>query len=316
MPLPFLLDTDPGIDDALALLFALASPELELLGVTTVFGNVPVEQTTRNALHILDVAARPDLPMVAGASKPLARPPWPRGTFHGVDGLGNLNLPPARSPALWPGGAPAFIADTVLARPGEVTLIAVGPLTNLAQALQRQPRLAGAVRQLVLMGGAVFCPGNITPVAEANIFHDPEAARQVFAAGWPVTLVGLDVTMQTCQTPDDLEAISRVDTPAARFITRILPVYLESYRSYHNMDVVPTHDPSAIAFALDPSLFSVQRVPVYVETEGRCAGQVVADPRRQWSPLPEIDVCTSVDSRRLLARFHARLGVQAGSRRA
>jgi inosine-uridine nucleoside N-ribohydrolase len=229
MPLPILLDTDPGIDDAMALLFALASPELELLGVTTVFGNARVEQTSRNALHILDVARRPDVPVVAGAAQSLARPPIPSRGFHGADGLGNLHLPPPDRPLTgWPGAAPGFIVDTVLARPGQVTLIAVGPLTNLAHALQREPRLAGATRQVVLMGGAVFREGNITPVAESNIYHDPEAARLVLGAGWPVTLVGLDVTMQACQTPADLQALGRAGTPAASFIASLLPVYLES----------------------------------------------------------------------------------------
>jgi inosine-uridine nucleoside N-ribohydrolase len=313
MPLPFLLDTDPGIDDAMALLFALASPELELLGITTVFGNVAVEQTARNALHILDVGGRPDLPVVAGAAQPLVRPPFASSGFHGADGLGNLNLPaPERAPTEWAGGAPAFIADTVLARPGEITLIAVGPLTNLAHALQHEPRLASAVRQVILMGGAVYCPGNITPVAEANIYHDPEAARLVFAAGWPVTLVGLDVTMQTCQTPADLEALARVGTPVADFVARLLPCYLQSYQTRHGLNVVPTHDPSAIAFALDPSLFTTRRVPLYVEIEGRCSGQTVADPRRLWDPLPEINVCTAVDAPRLLNLFHDRIGLRSG----
>jgi inosine-uridine nucleoside N-ribohydrolase len=312
MPLPILLDTDPGIDDAMALLFALASPELELLGITTVFGNVAVEQTARNALHILAIGDRRDLPVVAGASQPLVRPPFPSSGFHGTDGLGNLNLPaPDRVLTEWPGGAAGFIAEAVLARPGEITLIAVGPLTNLAHALQREPRIAAAARQVILMGGAVYCHGNITPVAEANIYHDPEAARLVFGAGWPVTLVGLDVTMQTCQTPADLEALGRVGTPVADFIARILPCYLQSYQTRHGLNVVPTHDPSAIAFALDRSLFTVRRVPLYVEAEGRCSGQTVADPRRLWDPLPEIDVCTGVDAVRLLNLFHDRLGLYA-----
>jgi inosine-uridine nucleoside N-ribohydrolase len=315
MPIHFLLDTDPGIDDAMAILFALASPDLELLGVTTVFGNVAVERTAQNALHILAVGGRPDIPVVAGAAQPLVRPPFPISGFHGSDGLGNLHLPPPdRSVAAHAGHAAGFIADMVLARPGEITLIAVGPLTNLALALQREPRLSSAVRQVILMGGAVLCPGNITPVAEANIYHDPEAARLVFGAGWPVTLVGLDVTMQTCQTADDLEALGRVGTPAASFIARILPCYLESYQTRHGLSVVPTHDPSAIAFALDPSLFTVRRVPLYVETEGRCTGQTVADPRRLWGPLPEVDVCTAVDAPRLLARFHASLGLHPAPR--
>lgn len=305
-----LLDTDPGIDDSLALLLALASPELELLGVSTVFGNAAVPQTTANALHVLSVAGREDVPVVAGAGVPLARPyGGPVAHVHGSDGLGNIERPasPARPPTHWPGGAAAFIADTVLARPGQVSIVAVGPLTNLALAVEREPRLARAVRQVIVMGGAVFCPGNATPVAEANIHKDPEAARVVLGAGWPVVLVGLDVTMQTRLDAAGLAVLTRRRTPVADLIARMLPVYFASYRDRYGMEAIPLHDPSALACALDPSLFETRLVPVYVETVGRCAGQTVPDLRRQWSPLPEVDVCVGIDSARLLALVRERL---------
>ncbi len=309
MPLPILFDTDPGIDDALALLLALASPEFELLGLTTVFGNATVAQTTLNALHVLSVAGRAEVPVVAGADAPLARPfAGPAAHVHGKDGLGNIDRPtPAHAATAWPGRAAGFIADKVLSQPGELTLVAVGPLTNLALAVQREPRLAGAVRQVVVMGGAVFCAGNATPVAEANIHKDPEAARVVLGAGWPVVLVGLDVTMRTCLDQAGLAAITRSRTPAARLIAQIAPVYFDSYRDRYGMDAIPLHDPSAMAYTIDPTLFQTRRVPLYVETEGRCAGQTVPDPRRQWSPLPEIDVCVAVESSRLLDLFTGRL---------
>ena len=157
------------------------------------------------------------------------------------------------------------------------------------------------------MGGAVFCRGNATPVAEANIHNDPEAARIVFGAGWPVTLVGLDVTMRTVMSDAYLDELARADRPVTDFISGILPVYRRSYQHRYAMNGIPTHDPSAVAAAIDPSLFRVQHLPLYVEVEGRCAGQTVPDVYRQWAPLPEIDVCVDVDSARLLALFRARL---------
>lgn len=309
MPTKIIFDTDPGVDDAMALLLALGSPELDVVGVTTVFGNASVEHTTRNAQHVLEVAGRLDLPVVAGASQPLARPRQPKVLVHGEDGLGNIGLPPAPMPPMtWPGGAAGFIADTLLAQPGNVTVVAVGPLTNLAQAVAGRPQVAAAARRVIIMGGAVFCRGNRTPVAEANISDDPEAARMVFGAGWPVTLVGLDVTLRTVATDAYLDQLLRAGRPVMDFLARILPVYRASYQTRYALNGIPTHDPSAVAAAIDPTLFSVKRVPLYVEVEGRCAGQTVPDLYRQWAPLPEIDVCVEVDSARLLALLQARLG--------
>jgi inosine-uridine nucleoside N-ribohydrolase len=316
VPLPIVFDTDPGIDDALALLLALASPELEVVGLTTVFGNAATPQTTANALHLLSVAGREGVPVVAGAGAPLARPfAGPSRHVHGEDGLGNLERRgPVRAATAWPGGAAGFIVDAALSRPGALTLVAVGPLTNLALALRRDARLPGAVRQVIVMGGAVFCAGNATPVAEANVYKDPEAARVVLGAGWPVTLVSLDVTLQTCLDRAGLEAITQAGTPTGDLISRIAPFYYESYRARYGMQSIPMHDPSAMAYAIEPGLFETRPAPLYVEVEGRCAGQTVADLRRQWSPLPEVDVCVGVDSPRLLRLFQERLarGLDAG----
>jgi inosine-uridine nucleoside N-ribohydrolase len=185
--------------------------------------------------------------------------------------------------------------------------VAVGPLTNLALALLLEPELPRLVRRVVVMGGAVAFPGNISPVAEANIFKDPEAAASVLGAGWPVTLVGLDVTMRTVMSADYLEALERCGTPAARLVGQIVPVYLRSYRERYGLDGIPTHDPSAMAWAIAPALFRAERLPVHVETQGRCAGQTVVDWRRQWEDLPPVEVCLEVDSDRLLGLFHERL---------
>lgn len=318
MPIPFLLDTDPGIDDAMALLFALASPELELLAVTTVFGNAAVEQTTRNALRILEAGGRPDVPVAAGAGRPLVRPPRPSNPdIHGQDGLGGAFAgapPPAGRPVETFG--PRLIAETVLDRPGEITLVAVGPLTNLALAARLEPRLVGAVKQVIIMGGAAFRRGNASPVAESNIHDDPEAAAVVFSAGWPLVMVGLDVTLRVCMPEPYLAELAAAGTPQADFIARLLPVYTRFYRRRWAVDHdiwpyrregLPTHDPSAIAYAIDPSLFQTRRLPVWVETDGRCAGQTIPDPHRFWGDGPEIDVCQEVDAPRLLALFKERL---------
>jgi uridine nucleosidase len=311
MTTKLLFDTDPGVDDAMALLLALASPEITLLGVTTVFGNHEVAQTTRNALRVLEIVGRADVPVLAGAAGPLVRPRREHVTFiHGVDGLGG-DVPDTveRTPATWPGGAAGFIVDTARAHPGEVTLVAVGPLTNLALALLLEPRLPRLVRQVIVMGGAVMVPGNASPVAEANLISDPEAAARVMGAGWPVVLVGLDVTLQTLMSAGYLRDLTGAGTPAAAFIGRIVPIYFDFYTGRVGLPGLPTHDPSAVAYALDPSLFQVERVRLHVETEGRCAGQTVAARRpHHWPDLPEVDVCLGVDSARLLALFRERVG--------
>jgi uridine nucleosidase len=310
--IPMLYDTDPGVDDAMALLLALRSPEVDLLGVTTVFGNHDVEQTTRNALRVLEAAGRSEVPVVAGSSVPLVRPRRPHVSFiHGEDGLGGSTPDGVeRRGRPWPGGAAGFIADTARDRPGEVTLVAVGPLTNLALALQLEPRLPSLVRQVVVMGGAVDVPGNASPVAEANIFCDPEAARRVMGAGWPLTLVGLDVTLRTQMSGDYLRELAASGTPEAEFIGRIVPVYYRFYTEMVGLPGLPTHDPSAMAYALDPSLFRVERVALHVETEGRCAGQTVADRRRvvRWPDLPEVNVSVGVDAAGVLKLFRERVG--------
>lgn len=307
MPEKIIIDTDPGVDDSMAILFALASPELDLLGLTIVFGNGQMKQLAQNAIHVLDVAGRPDIPVAMGASRPITRAYRASGEpVHGDDGLGNIFLPPPqRAPLDTP--AAQFIVETVMRQPGEVTLIAIGPLTNLALALRLQPKLATTVKRVILMGGAAFCPGNISPVAEANIYNDPEAAQIVFEAGWPLTMVGLDVTSRTVMTAEYLAELGRAGNARADFIARIVPFYLNFYRQYEKLDGIFTHDPSAIAFALDSSLFTTQRMPVQVETEGLSSGQTVADPKHQWRTEPQVDVCTAVDSARLLKLFKARV---------
>ena len=213
-----IIDTDPGIDDALAIFMALTSPELEVIGLTTIFGNAEVAVTTRNALALLEIAGCSEIMVAAGAAKPLA------GLYggavphiHGKDGQGDCGMiaPSGRPVGL---SAEKFLRETVMAHPSEVTIVAIGPLTNLALALQAEPEIARQVERVVIMGGNALVPGNATPAAEANILNDPEAADFVFGATWPVTMVGLDVTHQALLT-DDAAAdrrFAQADQPAHR----------------------------------------------------------------------------------------------------
>lgn len=303
-----IIDTDPGIDDAMAIFFALQSPEVEVEALTTVFGNVGVEQTTENALKVLEVAGRDDIPVVPGATNPLARAYRGRGyRVHGQDGLGEMNLPPAKTQPLARRAA-EYLVSRIMDSPGEITLAAVGPLTNLALAVSLEPRIAQNVREVVIMGGVVAGPGNASPVAEANIHNDPDAARIVFHAGWPLTMVGLDVTRKTVMDPAYLARLKEANTPITDFISAATPCYLSYYRRELDMDGFYVHDSSAIAYVLDPSLFQTQKVYVDVEIgDGRSSGQTMADWRGQWEEPANVNACLAVDSARFLDMYFERV---------
>ncbi len=306
-PRKFIFDTDPGVDDAMAFLFAMASPELELVGVTTVFGNGGIETTTQNALRLVELVSRSDIPVTAGAARPLLHPYVGAGArVHGSDGLGETRLPvPTGAPQ--PGHAAQFIIDTVMADPGRISLIAVGPLTNLALAVSLEPRIVQAVQQVVIMGGSALHPGNVTPVAEANIHNDSAAARIVFAAEWPLTMVGMDVTCATVMSPEYLQTLFTMGNKATDFIAKIVPFYLDFHRS-RGEDGIYVHDSSAIAFALDSSLFKVKTAPVHIcVTEGRVDGQTIADWGDTGSGGHKVNVCMEVDSPRFLTLYRERL---------
>jgi uridine nucleosidase len=307
MPTKILIDTDPGIDDSMAILFALRSPELEVVGLTAVFGNTDVETTAQNALRLIELEGHDEIPVAQGCGIPLVMPPRSHGKrVHGVDGLGETHMPPPRGKLL---NIPAaqFIVETILKYPGEITLVPLGPLTNIALAVRLEPRIASMVRAVVIMGGSAG-RGNASPTAEANIFNDPESADIVFRAGWPLTMVGLDVTAKTIMTKEYLDELLSAGNKATEFIKRILPFYQKWFRDYDGFSgAIPTHDPSAIACLLDRSLYRIERLPVHVETQGRGAGQTVADPRQQWAGLPQIDVCLDVDVPRVLKLYRERM---------
>lgn len=303
-----IFDTDPGVDDAMALLFMLRSPELQVEAVTTVFGNVDVEQTTRNALIVLDIAGRADIPVAGGSGRPLVRDRRRSGAaVHGENGLGGIDLPaPSSRPS--ERRAAELIVERVMAAPGEISLIAVGPLTNVALAARLEPRIAERVRELVIMGGAATVPGNTTPVAEANIANDPEAAWIVFHAGFPLTMVGLDVTQQVVMTPAYLDELKRSANRQTEFIHAIARHYGDHYARRTGRRGFPVHDSSAALYAIDPSYFRTERWFVDVETRSeRAFGQTLADRRGQWEREPNADVCVGVDADRFLALFKERV---------
>lgn len=308
-----IIDTDPGIDDAMAILFALASPEIDIVGLTTIFGNVHTELATQNARRLVEFAGRPEIPVAHGASRPLHKSLDGIADFvHGKNGFGGVQLPDPLHPPLAESAA-HFIVEMVMANPGEITLVPVGPLTNLALALALEPRIADAVAEVVLMGGAATVNGNVTPAAEANIHNDPHAADRVFTAGWPLTMIGLDVTMATTMTDDFFASLA--GSRFGDFIFASSRFYLDFHQQVHGVYAAHTHDPSAIAYVLQPSLFTVGRGPVRVISDGLAMGQTLWDRRGEWyspnawSISPPVNVCVGVDSEALLALFRSRITV-------
>jgi len=307
-----IIDTDPGIDDALALILALKSKELELEAVTTVSGNVHVDKCTKNALRILELMHRKHVPVAKGASKPLRRELHTAEHVHGKDGLGDSGLPkPKRKPI--DRDAADVIIEKVTRSPGEMTLVPIGPLTNIALALQREPQVAEKVREIVLMGGAYgvspYGYGNVTPVAEFNIFTDPEAATIVFESGAEITAIGLDITNDpdTLMTQGDLEKIGKVNAIAARIVMKITGKLLDFNERRTGHRAMAIHDAVAVSYLLCPNLFTVKEYRVSIETKGEfTVGQTVTDRRIGISDVgPGISgssahICTSVKGRELI----------------
>jgi purine nucleosidase len=272
MPTSIILDCDPGIDDALAIAFAHGHPGIDLIGITTVAGNVSLAKTTANALAVSEYVGAAGTPVTAGCAGPLLRPAYDARDVHGESGLGGAVLPPATgSPA--PGHAIEYIIDTVRAAPGQITLVATGPLTNIALAVKREPRLADWVRQFVIMGGSSG-RGNVTAAAEYNIWADPEAAAAVFRAGWTVVELGLDVTLKTGASPAVLQRMGEL----GRLGTELLLPALEQYRSVSEPSGPPVHDVCAVAWVAQPDVFGLVPARVQVETAGQLtAGMTVTD---------------------------------------
>ncbi len=273
---PIIIDTDPGIDDAFALVYALNSAQLEVVGVTTVHGNVGVERTTRNALGLLEFArSGAHIPVARGAAEPLLGPAESDAGFvHGTEGLGDT---PVFTPRTAPHALPAwqFICERAAERPGEITLCAIGPLTNLALALAHSPRVAEQLAGVVIMGGALRVPGNITPYAEYNFWADPAAAAAVLAAPWPITLVGLDVTTQVVCSSAYFRTIAKAAPRVGGFIAQIAEFYIDFHRRHAGLPGCQLHDPTALIALTHPSLFAGECVNISVTTQGEHRGQVI-----------------------------------------
>ena len=273
-PRSIIIDCDPGQDDAVALLMALASPELDLLGITTVAGNVPLAHTSRNARIVVELAGRREVPVFAGAVRPLLRAPVSAEHVHGKTGLDGASFAEPTMP-LADQDAVDFIVATLRQRPaGSVTLCALGPLTNVALALIRAPEVAARLREIVLMGGAFFAGGNVTPCAEFNVFADPHAAQIVLACGAPLVMLPLDVTHQVLSTRARIAAIDALGNRAGHSVAQLLSFATRR----HGGDGAPLHDPCVIAYLLAPELFAGRHINVEVETGSVLTlGMTVAD---------------------------------------
>ena len=303
-----IFDTDPGVDDAFALLYALSHPEIEIMGITTVFGNVPVDIATKNAL-ILSEKSGLNTPVYIGASKPQERVVKNFPTFiHGDDGFGNINLNKSQ---LTKSNIDAenFIIKSVQNYHGEVNIIAIGPLTNIANSLKKKPSIAKGIKSLTLMGGSWMAGGNITPVAEANMYNDPEAADLVFNSGLPIKMIGLDVTHKVFLSDSDISKLSLMDNHSGKFLKKISNFYINFYRETKNMDGCFFHDATAVIAFTNPELFEFIKGKVFVSKDDLTRGQtVVFDSHRVHETIPaddrkDINIANDVNSEKVIFEF-------------
>jgi inosine-uridine nucleoside N-ribohydrolase len=296
---PIIVDCDPGHDDAAALLLALGSDEVELLGVTTVAGNQTLEKTTANAIRVLDCAGRADVPVAAGADRPLMRELHVAADIHGETGLEGADLPPpSRSPET--AHAVDWMASTLQSAPAPVTLVPTGPLTNIALLLALHPGIEERIERIVLMGGSIG-EGNVTPAAEFNIWADPEAAHRVFSTEIDLTMVGLDVTHKALLTPDHLEVLERAGEPG-RLVADLYRFFLSIHGDRYGWAAAPVHDAVALAHVIDGSLLQMNRCGVMVDTGPALSrGRTNVDVRRQTDWLPLHHVAVDIDADRFLS---------------
>jgi purine nucleosidase len=289
-----ILDCDPGHDDALAIMLALASPELEVLGLTTTYGNVGLENTTRNALKIRELCGS-SVPVFAGAPLPLVRSRISAEYVHGRSGLDGPALPEPTRPLETTRGVD-FIIDTVLTHPGEVTLCPVGPMTNVALAMRLEPKIIPAIKEIVLMGGSTTM-GNWSPAAEFNILCDPHAARVLFESGCPITMFGLNVTHQALALPQHIAAIRANGNRTSLVAAELLEFFKLAYQKRYGYEGPALHDPCVIAYLLEPELFKLERMHVAVDTtEGPSFGRTVCDLYHVLGLEPNANVAIKVDA--------------------
>jgi inosine-uridine nucleoside N-ribohydrolase len=293
MTTPILIDCDPGHDDAIALLLALGSPEVELIGVTTVAGNQTLEKTTSNALRVLEFVGRGDVPVAAGAARPLVREPFVASYVHGESGLDGPELPPPRGRPVEQ-HAVDFLAERVFAAKRPVTLVPIGPLTNVALLIARHPDAAARLERIVVMGGAI-AEGNVTPAAEFNIWADPEAAARVFASGLDVTMIGLDVTHKALMTHAHAERL-RAMGRTGRMVAELFDFFHRFHEETYGFEGSPIHDAVAVAHAFRPGLVETRERHVAVETGSElCRGRTVVDLWSRTRNEPNAHVGVGID---------------------
>lgn len=301
-----IIDTDPGIDDTMAIYLALNSNLLDVIGITTVYGNTSNTQGTENALRILEIAKREDIPVHTGASKPLKTEYLGKGEIvHGKDGQGNSNL---RFPQKKVSNLTAieFLKNKINEYPGEVTLVPIGPLTNIAQLLIENPTIDQKISEIVLMGGNALSQGNASPAAEANIRNDPEAANVVFNSNTLITMVGLDVTNEVFMDNSTITEITTSGSKETDHLKIILPHYVDFLSKFYNKKGMPIHDSSAIAYLINKNLFKTINYPIVVETEGISRGKTwmgtskTEDVNDPWSNRVNVNICIEVDSEKVI----------------
>lgn len=298
-----IIDVDTGIDDALGILLAVKSGKLDVMSITTVCGNVSLKQATVNTCKIIDLLGGPDIPVYRGSEAPLIRKSTHEHRIHGEDGIGGALRGKQPQTAVSEGFAPDIMIETVMAHPGEITLICTGPLTNLALALLKCPELPDYVAEVIFMGGVIHGCGNITPVAEFNMYADPEAARIVFHAGFPRMIqVGLDVTRKALLTE---EHISQLSNPVIQnYVSESTSTYTKRYEERNGVRACALHDPLAIGVALDFGLVKTAQMYVDMETSSRlCDGQTIGDVQNRLGHAYNMNVCEELDSKAFLDMF-------------
>jgi purine nucleosidase len=307
MPKRILLDTDPGIDDACAILLALASPEISLEGLSVVHGNCSLEQATRNALAVLELAHAGHIPVARGCELPLVQPSLLAPETHGKSGLGYAELPEPRArPTVQ--HAIDFLIERILSAPGEITLVAIGPLTNVALAIRQEPRVVEALKELIIMGGAIRHEGNTTALAEFNTYVDPHAAHIVYHAGIPTTLVPLDVTYQCILTANDVQRLNKIDSPLTKLVVDATRFYMEFHDEYQSIQGCVINDPLALALTFAPGLCTYQEMPVDVDLSGGISlGKTVGDFYNYGRKPANLKVALGVKARDFMELFLERL---------
>jgi purine nucleosidase len=307
MPKKILFDTDPGIDDACAILLALASPELSFEGLSVVHGNCSLEQGTINALSVLELAQASYIPVAKGCELPLVQPSLLAPETHGDTGLGYAKLPEPRTRPILQHGID-FLIQTILASPGEITLVAIAPLTNVALAIRKEPRIVEALKEAIIMGGAIRHEGNTTALAEFNTYVDPHAAQIVYQAGIPITLVPLDVTYQCILTPGDVNRLQKIDSSLTRFVADATRFYMEFHDEYQQIEGCVINDPLAVALTFMPELCTYQELPVEVDLSGGISmGKTVADFYNYGKKPANMKVALEVRARDFIDLFVERM---------